>query len=204
MAMWVWRLSASDDGTVPNGWADPPARHWDCINFQIGELFNSHDLTQGWGIPGLDLNLNEPDWVRNRLEWSRVLGEHHVTIKGAEKEYALMIPIKRDIRIKDIIFVPKVGQNCFSEDHFTVVTVAGNYRFDPRGPFSNTWRYCYQQGFGHIIPVNSDRTRVFHKNELQSGAFGAPFLKRVNSVPRSAYRGFDDFLRRHNYPFNPY
>lgn len=140
-----------------------------------------------------------PIWTRTRA------------IDEAIRNYDLMRPILA-IKQGDTIFVPNANLNGRSEDHFIVVTVVGQYQFISRrnnqqfGPMRR-WPtdFHWKEDFGHVIPVDGALTRVFRKNQLQPRAFAAPFIPRIVAIPESSnYRGFGDFLRANNYPFNPY
>lgn len=131
--------------------------------------------------------------------------------KNAVINHAIMTRIQQ-VRLGDTIFIPNANQNGRSGDHFMVVTVVGQYQFISRrnnqqfGPMRR-WPtdFHWTEDFGHVIPVNGALTRVFRKNQLQPGAFRAPFLARIVAVPDSSnFRGFGDFLRANNYPFIPY
>lgn len=102
MAMWVWRLSKKDDGS----WSNPPAQLWECRRFQINNLFQNQELTQGWGIPELDLNLPPQQWVQRRHDWSHAVGGT-MTIATARKDYDLLILMKTDVQIGNTVFLPK-------------------------------------------------------------------------------------------------
>ncbi|MDG4595118.1 MAG: hypothetical protein P9F75_05390 [Candidatus Contendobacter sp.] len=128
----------------------------------------------------------------------------------AEKNYGLMSRFLK-IHIGDTIFIPNANLNGHSDDHFMVVTVATGYQFINRSnqqyALMRRWPtdFHWTEDFGHVITVDRELTRVFRKNQLQPGAFRAPFLARiVPVVPDSEYRGFGAFLRANNYPFNPY
>ena len=198
MAMWVWRLPNKDDGT----WNNPPAQPWECRRLAMNRLFQNQELTLGWGMPELDLNLPEQQWVKKRYDWDHAAGGT-MTMIAAQKDYNLMIPIRTDIQIGDTIFLPKVGANRLSDDHFVVVTVAGRYLFIKRGQYPRHLnQYTWDQDYGHVIPVDGNLTRTFpySQNTLQSGDFGAPFLKRQVKVPDHR---FYQFLQNQNYPFIP-
>jgi len=200
--MWVWRLANRDS------WVDlakpknpSSARPWQCREFEIRELFNHHRLRQGWGVPGLDLNLTRDEWVENRYAFGAI--DNEISMEVAEQEYVLMLPMRTEIRVKDTIFLPKVGNNQRSDDHFVVVTVAETYRFENRGQYPRPWdQYTWDQDYGHIITVDGNLTRTFPYSQttLQSGDFGAPFLKRLVRVPDHR---FYHFLQKQNYPFIP-
>lgn len=197
MAMWVWRLSGCGEGE----WSNPPAQGWDCRRFQINELFQHHELTQGWGIPPLDIRLPRNQWAKIRRDWDLAVGES-MTLLKAQKDYDLLICML-SIAVGDIIFLPKVGANQVSDDHFIVLTVADSYRFKVRGQHPIPLdQYVWQQDFGHVIPVVGELIRTFPygANTLQRSDFGAPFLKRITQVPDQR---FYPFLRKHNYPFIP-
>ncbi len=203
--MWVWRLAGKTDWFFENSNNPNYARLWQCREFEISELFNHQRLRQGWGVPELDLNLTRTEWVRKRFELGINDG---ISMRKAEDDYTIMIPMRTEIRVQDTIFLPMVGNNQRSVNHFVVVTVAEAYRFENRGqyPKPSWYDYSWDQDYGHIIPINGNLTRTFPYglNTLEGGAFGAPFIKRLNRVPSAEYRGFDAFLQRHNYPFNPY
>ena len=197
MAMWVWRFSNYGEG----GWSNPPAQDWDCRRFQINELSQHHELTQGWGIPPLDIRLQRNQWAQIRRDWDHAVGGS-MTLSEAEKDYDRLIYML-SIKIGDIIFLPKVGANRVSEDHFTVLTIADKYQFKVRGshpiPLN---QYVWQQDFGHVFPVIGELIMTFPygANTLRGSDFGAPFLKRITRVPDQR---FYPFLRSHNYPFTP-
>ena len=205
MAMWVWRLAEYGAGE----WSNPPARGWDCRRFQINELFERQKLTQGWGIPPLDIRLSKSKWARNMRDWTLAVGGDPC---AAEQEYDLLICML-DIKVGDTIFLPKVGRNQVSDDYFTVLTVEKPYEFEKRPPHYDGTpfnRYAWHQGYGHVIPVVRDLIKVFPygaANTLERSAFAAPFLKRIVRVPEPVpdrdYRGFCTFLLKNNYPFIP-
>lgn len=130
---------------------------------------------------------------------------------AARKNYRIMERLL-GIGIGDTIFIPNTNLHGRSDDHFMVVTVVGEYQFITRrndqefGP-RRRWPadFHWTEDFGHVIPVNGALTRVFRNNQLQPGAFRAPFLARIVAVPDSSnFRGFGDFLRANNYPFIRY
>jgi len=197
MAMWVWRLTNYGEGD----WSKPPAKGWDCRKFQINELFQHHELTQGWGIPPLDISLPRLQWAQTRRNWDLAVGGN-MTMEEAEQDYDRLICML-NIAVDDTIFLPKVGANQVSDDHFTVLTVAGRYRFKVRGQHPRLLnQYVWQQDYGHVIPVVGGLIRTFPygANTLAKSDFGAPFLKRIAPVPDQR---FYPFLRQHNYPFVP-
>ena len=118
-----------------------------------------------------------------------------------ETRYQILTRIL-DIRAGDTIFLPKVVNNQLSDNHFTVVTAAGNYYFENRAGETMYWK----QDFGHVIPLSGNLTRTFPYNPqtLNTGVFSSPFIACVARVPNSAFRGFEQFLRNQNYRFNSY
>lgn len=204
MAMWVWRFADKESWFFNN---EPTNRRyaqpWQCRDFMIHELFDNQRLRQGWGVPELDLNQAPNDWIAKRYELGIDSG---ITIDGAKEDYRIMIPMRTEMRINDIIFLPKVGNNRRSENHFAVVTVADAYRFENRGqyPKRDYYDYSWDQDYGHIIPVYRDLTRVFQYGQctLQSGDFRAPFIKRLVRVSENGihYDRFCSFLEHQDYP----
>ena len=140
-----------------------------------------------------------PTWTRQKAQTEAI------------KNHGIMMRIQQ-VRPGDTIFIPNTNQNGRSDDHFMVVTVVGQYQFISRrndqqfGPMRR-WPsdFHWTEDFGHVIPIDGDLIGVFDKNQLQPGAFRAPFLARIVAVPESSnFRGFGDFLQANNYPFNPY
>lgn len=219
MTMWVWRLTpivAYYDDPVqmqhdeqffknsqhpnPQQYANcdfTPTRHGQCREWAINSIFDQQKLRQGWCGVGLDLNLPRAIWLRNY----QLIDPNNGALAGIETRYQILTRIL-DIRAGDTIFLPKVGNNRLSENHFTVVTVAGNYYFENRAGEAMYWK----QDFGHIIPLSGNLTRTFPYNPqtLDTGVFSSPFIACVVRVPNSAYRRFDQFLRNQKYRFNPY
>jgi hypothetical protein len=214
--MWVWRLVKEDDYTdahqmqhneqffrqSPYPMHQPyvncnftPARLGECRTWIINEIFGQQKLRQGWCGIGLDLRLPREQWIRNYQSYSENPQE------GVELLYSILARML-NIVTGDTIFLPRVGNNQLSDDHFTVVTAAGNYCFENRYEENMYWR----QDFGHVIPLNGHLTRTFPYSvqTLQAKVFRAPFIASVVRVINSEYRGFGQFLRNQNYPFKSY
>lgn len=217
MTMWVFRLSPEDGFTDPaqmrhheqffkkSTHPNPrqyancnftPAKPGECRTWVINEIFNQQKLRQGWCGIDLDLNLPEEIWISNY----RLIDPGNSPLKDIKIQLQILKGLL-DIRSGDTIFLPRVGDNQLSYDHFTVVTAAGNYEFENRRDIIY-WR----TDFGHIIPIKSNLTRTFRygSETLNARVFAAPFIAKVVRVPNSAFRGFDKFLLNQNYPFNPY
>lgn len=206
MTMWVWRLSEKFAGQWSK--SKPPTGPWDCRMFQINLLFNDQELTQGWGIPEPDLDLNTPrqQWAQKRRDWDLAV-DGACTLEDAQSDYDLLICMRANVQIGDTVFIPKIGNNQLSNDHFVVVTVADKYRFKQRGIYPKLLhQYTWDQDYGQVIPVDSALIKTFpySSRTLERRAFGAPFCTRIHRVPYSSYRGFDICLKKNNYPFKPY
>ena len=191
------------------------------VIFQNHNLtFNGHKLTQGWGTPPLDLSIPEQQWIDNycnlviqeEQHFNQPLTPTQKLITEANTQHGLLLRAMNIIP-GDTIFIPKANNFGYSYDHFIVVTAAGRYQFDNRQNnqvFGHLrcfpMEFYMTEDFGHVIPVNDVLIRTFPygPQTLQRACFGAPFIAKIVRVPSSSFRGFDNFLRRNNYPFKAY
>ena len=215
MTMWVWRLPPEDgyyndptqmqhdeqfykQSTHPNpqqyvSCNFKPIKIRECRTWVINEIFNQQKLRQGWCGIDLDINLPKAIWMRNY----QLIDPNKGSLAEVERRYKIL-SLLLVIRAGDTVFLPRVGNNQLSYDDFTVVTAAGSYYFENRSRENMYWKRDY----GHVIPVDGNLTRTFPYSQttLQSGDFGAPFLKCLVKVPDHR---FYQFLKNQNYPFIP-
>jgi hypothetical protein len=207
--MWVFRITRGYDGGNPEGTCPlgldsdiilkkiatiiptPLEYNGDEVNFILNELFENHRLRQGWGIPGLDLRLEENIWLENYIIGSRKYWSKDSTCNEAMGRKKILNHIL-DMSLGDIIFLPNVSENTIDLRCFTVATVISLYDFEDRSNNPNTWK----KDFGHIIGVNYLKTFPYSNNSLMRDIFGPPFMHAIDPIlPHyQSYNIFKNFL----------
>jgi len=210
MNLWVFRLSRGWGGGSPAGHcpnnidrnrlartlaniSQSPINYDHAIDFLISELFDEGNLRQGWGLPDLNLNLNEDDWAVNYMIDSYQYWDTEATCSDAIGRRNILISML-EMQVGDIIFVPNFRPSRIDETTFTVVTVAETYQFQNRS-------HLPLPDFGHIIPIDKLKTRYFwfSNRALPKDLFGAPYMKAVAQVTptHQSYERFHHFLGKY-------
>jgi len=161
----------------------------DEVNFILNELFKYHRLRQGWGIPDLDLRLEDSIWIENYIIGARQYWNEHSTCNEAMGR-KIILNHMLDMSIGDIIFIPNVSENTLDPGSFTVAAVDSLYDFENRINNPNTWK----KDFGHIIGVNHPKIFNYSNNYLKRAIFGPPFMHAIDPI-LPHYQSYDIFKK---------
>jgi hypothetical protein len=236
MAMWVHRLSRGVSGGQPTVPCNAPldlAKIESAINasrqtrltypthqvrnFLMSELFAHGRLRQGWGAPGLDLTLPDPEWIENYLLAAWVYWDERPTPDEALGRKRILDAMTQ-MAVGDIVFLPNCGANALmakhydkfenqaitddenlvrapeDDQHFTVVTIAEPYRFEDRSHQPATWK----RDFGHVLGIRNAKAYAYAANNLLKATFSAPYRHAVDPVHErhTRYATMAQFLER--------
>lgn len=126
----------------------------------------SGSLRQGWGGAGLSLmgedgeQISKAQWVENyRSVWEE---------EPSSRRYSALTPML-DLRADDIVVIPKLPEN----DTFSVARVSGEYKFIEDD-------HVARDDFRHVIPVDENSVRSFHKHSSEDAYAVYSLFSRAN------------------------
>ena len=209
MRMWVFRKpnkgGGKPTGTCPveinstaihTGFRGPIQRinyeDENVSDFFISELFDYGRLRQGWGVPTLDLRLNDQAWIENYIiACYRYWGEEtDCALAHARRRILIKMVL---MEVDDYIFLPNVGEAEPDGNSFCLCHVTDRYFFEDRSYLGNTW----EKDFAHVIPVQIDQVFNYSSNTLPKALFGAPYMHAIDEIEQhhQKYTTFQDFIR---------
>ena len=152
------KLSKIDENIIP----------YECnnyIDYLHKELWQCGKLRQGWGIEGLDLRIDQKQWIENYILGAKKYWGVHITkdychvAMGRYNILRHMLEAKKD----DIVFIPKHSfDKHHDENSFTVCKIIGNYYFDLDSKYND---------FGHVAIVKDIKSYRYSKDTLLPGDF---------------------------------
>ncbi|MEI6091959.1 MAG: hypothetical protein WCR42_16015 [bacterium] len=160
-----------------------------CEKFVQEQLWNQNILRQGWGLEDLDLVLDTKVWIENYMFNGKRFWDANISCDLAKGRLNILRRML-DIRINDIIILPKTSESNIDDYHrFSVCQLDSEYYFDSNNEYSD---------FGHCLKVKNLKSFGYNKDTLLSGDFGSPYLWAITEVREyhSRYSRFIDFLEK--------
>ena len=148
------------------------------------KLFKSGYVTTGWGLSGLDLNLDIADWAHNYIVINKI-NNNNVRCEEAIGCYK-SLKILKNIKKNDILVLPYFDKDTGymnKNDRCTVVKVKGKYFFVDNIYDKN--KNGWELDFGHRIEVDSNSAITLNTTDLPF-SFSA-YRKRVIRIKNDIY-----------------
>lgn len=144
------------------------------------ELWKHNRLRQGWGVPGLDLALDEEEWIENYiLAMRQYWGEPLVSFGNqsicheASGRYKLFYETLYQAKANDIIIIPTHSEkNHHDSKHMTIATISDIYYFDVNSNYND---------FGHVLPVK-DLKVVPYDETIRPMSFTGYYQRAVTRI----------------------
>ncbi len=160
------------------------------VKWVQNELYQGR-LRQGWGVPGLDLRLDDAEWTENYLiacckYWGGKFGETKCSEAMGRKR---ILDRMKMMNVGNIIFIPKTP----TEQEFMAATVSKKYYFDEASYPGNDFR----NNFRHIIEV--EKLKSYPNSVLDKGVFGSPFMHAIDPIEPhfKVYGIFNNFKNKY-------
>jgi hypothetical protein len=159
----------------------------DHLGFVKNEFWNNNTLRQGWGIKNTDLTQDIKHWIENYMLSGKIFWGDDISCNSAKGRWNILRRLK-DIRVNDIIIIPKSSREQLDDYYKYIICQAENeYYFDyPE----------HIQDFGHCLKVKNIKVYDYRYDTLLGSDFKAPYLWAVTEVKEyhSRYRKISEFL----------
>lgn len=179
--------------------------------FFFAELFERETLRQGWGVPGLDVTRHRDSFIVEYVfacwKYWRVDGPLEVAcrrtgespmsrlaphFRRASGRFTILERMNRMNR-NDVVFVPRTMREGHHDRGFTVVTIAGDYRFEREREHEHSWL----KDFGHQRPVKWARSYEYSDCTLPASHFQVYRAAICEVAPsHEVYSHFNAFVER--------
>ena len=146
------------------------------------KLFKEHELRQGWGGEGFDLNQSLDQFIES---WEKKWDPDNMTDREYKKRKYNNLSIMKEISVGDIIIIPKLNEDSDGGRYFTIVRCEGTYEFDPLKIIN--YKGEEDTDFGHLIRV--DPLKIFSYNANNETRIISAKFKAYQSAINRVYNG---------------
>lgn len=143
------------------------------------KLFKEHELRQGWGGEGFDLNQSLDQFIES---WEKKWDPDNMTDREYKKRKYNNLSIMKEISVGDIIIIPKLNEDSDGGRYFTIVRCEGTYEFDPLKIIN--YKGEEDTDFGHLLHVAPVKNPISYNSNHYSREICAKFRAYQNALNR--------------------